>query len=235
MTLDLCVPAYNEASIIKESLGRICNALTPSTYTWRILVVDNGSDDETTHAASSYEDLRVSVIRIEQKGKGVAIIEAAQRSESDYFGFIDADLSASPHDIQTLLDLVSEDGTDIVIGSRLMDTSLVKRGVLRSLSSQVFNVCRRTLLGIDVTDSQCGLKIMNDRGRDVMRGCIESGWFLDMEFLARAEKAGLRIKEVPVRWNESEFIGRKSRLRLMRDGFGALSAMMRIRNRLVST
>ncbi len=234
MTFDLCVPAYNEASIIKESLARIRAVLTSSAYAWNVVVVDNGSDDGTAEVALSYGDERISAIQINQRGKGVAIVEAARRSESDLFGFIDADLSADPRDITTLLDALSGDGIDIVIGSRLMDARVVTRGTLRSLSSRIFNLCRRVLLGIRVADSQCGLKVMNARGRNVMRRCGETGWFLDMEFLARAEKEGLLIKEVPVHWNEGEFAGRKSKLRLVRDGFGALSAMVRIRNRLAT-
>ena len=90
------------------------------------------------------------------------------------------------------------------------------------------------ILGIKVVDSQCGLKVMNASARDVLRTCIETGWFLDLEFLAIAERAGLRIKELPVHWNEEVYDGRQSKLRIIRDGFGAVSAMIRIRRNLKS-
>ncbi len=233
MTFDLCVPAHNEAEIIEESLRRICAELEKSEVNeWRIYVSDNASTDETHAIVEAFNHPRVLVLRTEEKGKGAAITAAAQESTGAHFGFIDADLSAHPENIHPLFRLVLEDEADIVIGSRLLNTELVQRSALRSLSSQAFNALRHTMLGIKVADSQCGLKLMNAKGRDVLRRCTETGWFLDMEFLARAERAGLRIAEVPVSWNEYAFGDRPSKLKVVRDGMGAVQAMRRIRKQL---
>lgn len=233
MTFDLCVPAYNEAKIIKESLMQICGALAGTKDAeWNVIVADNASSDGTGDIVRLFPDPRVSWMRVEKKGKGIAIIEAARRSTSDFFGFIDADLSANPYDIIPMLTAVSNDEADIVVGSRLLDTQFVQRSILRSASSTLFNWFRRAFLGVNVVDSQCGLKVMNARAREILRSCMEIGWFLDIEFLAKAERAGLRIREVPVHWNEQQFKGRVSKLRILRDGFGALGAMARIRRHL---
>ncbi len=159
---------------------------------------------------------------------------AAARSEreADFFGFIDADLSADPRGIRALLEALQQGKADIAIGSRLVDDRMVRRSFWRTLSSKIFNVLRRMLIGIPVQDSQCGIKIMNQRGRAILAACQENGWFLDLEFLARAQRKGLSIVELPVAWDEQRFIGRASKLRVMRDGFGALVAMVRIRRRL---
>jgi glycosyltransferase involved in cell wall biosynthesis len=232
MKFDLCVPAYNEAEIIERTLEQICAELNADHVDWRIIVADNASDDGTAELVESFGHPRASVIRLTDKGKGRAIIAAAQESSAHLFGFIDADLSAHPSDIMTLLMPVMQDEADIVIGSRLLNREMVKRGYLRSASSRIFNRLRRVLLGVNVTDSQCGLKVMNAKARDVLRECNETDWFLDMEFLAKAERTGLSIREVPVHWNEQEYSGRQSKLRIVRDGIGAVNAMIRIRLRL---
>ena len=235
MTFELCVPAFNEALIIRESLSRVSAALDESGVNdWRIVVADNASTDGTGDHARALGDSRITVLRVEEKGKGAAILAVARahQEEEGLFGFIDADLSADPADLPVFVSALVRDEADVIIGSRLLDETLVRRGVLRSISSRLFNLLRRALLGIKVVDSQCGLKVMNAKGRSVLETCTEQGWFLDLEFLAKAEREGLRIQEVPVHWDEQRFVGRDSKLRLLRDGVGAVGAMFRIRSRL---
>ena len=235
MTFDLCIPALNESGIIEETLTRVTGILEGSRLnSWTVVVSDNGSSDATGDKVRSYPHSQVFLIQTDKKGKGAAIVAAAHKSNSHHFGFIDADLSADPRDILQLLEPILNDEADIVIGSRLLDVHTVSRGSFRSATSHIFNVIRRVILGIKVVDSQCGLKVMNASARDVLRTCIETGWFLDLEFLAKAERAGLRIKELPVHWNEEVYDGRQSKLRIIRDGFGAVSAMIRIRRNLKS-
>ncbi len=230
--MELCIPAHNEAPIIRETLARTIAALEASGLTdWRIIVADNASSDGTADVARAYTDPRVSVLHIDTKGKGAALLAAAKQSSADIFGFIDADLSAAPSDVAALVAIVSGGAADIAIGSRLRDRTLVHRSWLRTIPSLCFNWLRRLILGINVHDSQCGLKIMNVAGRKVLASCKETGWFLDLEFLARAERAGLTIREVPVHWEEERFEGRRSKL-LLRDSVGALVAMFRIRKSL---
>jgi glycosyltransferase involved in cell wall biosynthesis len=236
MTFDLCVPAHNEAEIIQESLERIAKALEESEISeWRIVVSDSASTDNTHEIVQSLQHPKIHTVRLEEKGKGRAIVEASRYSESHHFGFIDADLSADPSELVVLLAILLTDQADIVIGSRLLNTDIVKRGAMRSASSYAFNGFRRTILGIKVADSQCGLKVMNAKAREILRSCVETGWFLDIEFLAKAERANLRIVEVPVHWNENTFEGRQSKLRVLRDGIGAIAAMIRIRQSLKDT
>ena len=233
MTFDVCVPAYNESRIIKETVGRIRAALTNAHIPdWRIIVADNASIDGTGDRVRSLKDPYVQVVEVSRKGKGSAVIACARMSNASYFGFIDADLSASPVEIAPMIRIIEAHEADIVIGSRLLDKRMVRRGLLRTLSSKVFNAVRYILVGVRVQDSQCGLKVMNTKGREILGQCKEEGWFFDIEFLARAERAGLHILEVPISWNEFQYEGRVSKLRLVRDGVGALLAMMRIRSRL---
>lgn len=230
MTLDLCIPAYNEAEIIADSVSATAHALREMPgLEWRITVADNGSTDGTSEAALAAGIPAVRVLAVAARGKGAALAAAARDSQAELFGFIDADLSADPRDLMRLIPLIASGEADIAVGSRFLDTRLVQRGAARSLLSRLFNLLRRALLGIRVTDSQCGLKLMNARGREMLAQCHEEGWFIDMEFLRRAELARLRIRELPIHWDEKRFAGRRSKLRVLSDGVGALRAMVRIR------
>lgn len=231
MNIDICIPAFNEEKIIAESARRVMSVLAqiPGAR-YRLVVADNGSTDQT--AAAARRALGVEVLAVPVRGKGAAVREAARASSADVFGFIDADLSADPEDIPRLLEVLAQGKSDIVIGSRLLDTSAVTRDWMRTLSSRIFNMLRKMILGISVRDTQCGLKLMNGKGRVVLASCVEMGWFLDMEFLARAERSGLSVREMPVFWQEHRFPGRESKLKLFRDSLGAVRAMLRIRRRL---
>lgn len=227
--IELCIPAYNETDIIAESIHIVKSALSDLPYEWHITVADNGSTDGTKEAAEALQEPNVRVLSIPERGKGIALATAARASRAGFFGFIDADLSANPKAIGEFIHFIETGEADIVIGSRLINARSVQRGFLRSLSSRLFNALRRFLLDIPVADSQCGFKVMNVRGRELLAQCTEKGWFLDLEFLRRAEIAGLVIKEIPIEWTEQQFPGRKGKLNMITDGYGALFAILRIR------
>jgi len=225
------MPAYNEADIIAEAVASVATELQKIPgIDWRIIVADNGSSDGTGAIVEALGNPAVSVLSISKKGKGNAIVETARASSADVFGFIDADLSADPRHIAELLAHLRD--ADIAIGSRLHKEAVVDRGVLRSLSSEVFNLMRKLALGLTVADTQCGLKLANVSGKKHLVLCQESGWFLDVEWLARLDGAGLTIREVPISWTEQRFSDRESKLNVVTDGLRALGAFVRIRNRL---
>lgn len=232
MKIDICIPAFNEEEIVAwaaHEVRRVLNRIPNAEC--RIIVADNGSTDETARRANAVEG--VTVLAVPIRGKGAAVVAAARSSKADIFGFIDADLSAEPSDILKLLALLQKKKCDVAIGSRFIDTNTVKREWLRTTLSRLFNILRKIILGLSIHDTQCGLKLMNARGKDVLAQCQETGWFFDIEFLSLSERAGLKTTEVPVQWDEYRFAGRKSKLSLIRDGFGALGALARIRRRLM--
>jgi glycosyltransferase involved in cell wall biosynthesis len=227
MKITVCVPAYNEAKIIEQTLKTITDfCRSVPQHQWRIVVADNGSTDDTIKCAKRISN--VFVIEVKTRGKGAAVVEAVKQSDSDIFCYIDADLSASPKSLPELIKLV-ERGTDIAIGSRLLDTSKLQRSFLRTFSSRLFNFFRKIVLGVDVTDTQCGLKALNKKGQAILASCVETGWFFDIELLAKAERAGLTVKEVAIPWQENFYPDRVSKLHVLRDGIKGVIAMLRIR------
>ncbi|MSU73892.1 glycosyltransferase [Candidatus Kaiserbacteria bacterium] len=231
--IDICIPAYNEGKVIAATLHAfLMEADRHPEVIFRFIVADNASTDDTSRAAESVGDLRVKVARIPEKGKGLAVRTVAQSSDADYFAFVDADLSTDPDDLFRLFSLLANERADIVIGSRLLDETKITRGWWRTLTSKIFNVLARFIVPVGVKDTQCGLKIMNTKGRTVLCEGLETSWFFDIEFLARARRSGLSIKEAPVVWNEFHYPDRVAKLNVWRDGVLAIFAMIRIRARI---
>jgi len=234
MKFVLCVPTYNEENIIASTVSELRSVLSqlPKNLEWKIIIVDNGSVDRTREKVFALHCDQVSIIHIDERGKGMAIRSAVKNLDADFFGFIDADLSADPKIILEMLELLIKDEYDIIVGSRFSDKTLVRRGFWRGVSSRMFNLLQSFILGIDVSDTQCGLKIINKKGIIILNECNEKSWFLDLELLACAEIKKLKIKEIPVKWEEFRYENRESKLKVFRDGFSAIIAMFRIRMRL---
>ena len=232
----VCVPTYNEIAIIEESLKRISHELSRLPCSWHIVVCDNGSTDGTGKKVVGCAFPNVTLFTVGEKGKGAAILAGASfaRSNSaDLFCFIDADISPHPRHIVEFYDLLKRDYADVVIGSRFIDSSQVRWNVFRTATSRIFNWIRGIFLTIPVRDTQCGLKIFNQKALDTLEICREKTWFIDMEFLAYASAGDLRILEKPIEWNEHLFPGRHSKLSVTRDGILACIAMCRIRYRMM--
>jgi glycosyltransferase involved in cell wall biosynthesis len=233
MLLDLCLPARNEGAIIQDALHRLVKALSDLEIDWVITVAVNGTTDDTVQQVDEFRiqnsKFKISALACPQAGKGAALQHAAQISQAEIFGFIDVDLSADPEMIAPMVKIILEKKADIAIGSRLADTKTTNRGFFRTLSSQLFNLMSRVLLGLKVKDAQCGLKIMDSKAKDLLLKCQEKGWFLDIEFLAKAVQDGLTVTEIPVPWIEFRYAGRKSQVKMAKDGWEAIKAMLRIR------
>lgn len=233
MRFTLVIPAFNEAPVIGTTLATLSAAFRRDAHLdWDIIVADNGSSDGTGNVARQTGDERIRVLNIAERGKGNALRAAFKEAGGDIVGFTDADLPVSPEEIIAAVRLVSEGAVDVAAGSRLLpESKRPDREWWRTASSRMFNFLAHVLVGVGVSDSQCPLKIMNARGRALLLATLESTWFLDLEFFALAKREGLRIREVPVTWNEHRYPDRKSKLAAS-DTLRAVLAMLRIRRRL---
>jgi len=227
--INICIPAFNEEKVILptiETLLRLCDA--HQGYTWKITIIDNGSTDKTPHLVNSVDDSRVELLHQSIQGKGSALSLSAQKCTSHILAYVDADLSADPKHIFDLLHKI-EDGADIVVGSRLIDTQGVHRSFWRTVTARFFKLYAEILVPVPVEDSQCGLKMMNRKGVEILAACQDRGWFFDRELLAKANKRNLTIVEVPVAWEEFRYPNRKSKLHVLRAGIESLTSLVRIR------
>ncbi|MBX4215893.1 glycosyltransferase [Candidatus Parcubacteria bacterium] len=233
LTFELCVPAYNEAKVIGPTVATLAALLDRrKDWEWRLTVADNGSTDGTAEIVHKLGLLNVRVAPISDKGKGGAVCAVARASDADIFAYTDADLSADPECLFSMVEQIERGEADAVVGSRVLDPSRVNRGTLRKFLSWCFRTLRNLLLSLEIEDSQCPMKVMNREARAVLAACDERTWFFDLEFLAGLGKKKLRFKEVPINWEENRYEGRESKIRFFRDAFGALAAMFRIRSRM---
>lgn len=229
----LVIPAHNEAPVIAPTLALLRDTFDRAqNIDGTIIVVENASTDGTGDAVLGLADERVQLLRREEQAKGNAVRAAFAEAKEGYVGFTDADLAVSPKEIVAAVQLLAENTVDIIIGSRLLPQSQTPgREWWRGASSRIFNFLARVIVGVKASDTQCPLKVMNMKVVKVMLATREPTWFFDLEFLAFAERLNLRIKEIPITWNEHRYPERKSKLSSV-DGARAVAAMFRIRRRL---
>ena len=233
--LDIVIPVYNEEFDLPGSVRRLHQYLAAEVpYASRITIADNASTDNTLAVAQALaEELPdVGVIHLDQKGRGGALYTAWMASEADVVAYMDVDLST---DLSALMPLVApliSGHSDVAIGSRLAASSRVVRGPKREFVSRSYNLILRGVLGARFTDAQCGFKALRaDVARQLLPHVADTGWFFDTELLVIAERAGLRIHEVPVDWVDDP----DSRVDLAGTAAADLRGIWRMRRRPVGS
>ncbi|MEW1584923.1 dolichyl-phosphate beta-glucosyltransferase [Micromonospora vinacea] len=202
--LDVVIPVYNEEIDLGPCVRRLHAHLSAHfPYPFRITIADNASVDDTLKVADGLasELPGVEVLHLDAKGRGRALSAAWSASSAPVLAYMDVDLST---DLAALLPLVApliSGHSDLAIGTRLARTSRVVRGAKREVISRAYNLLLRGALAARFSDAQCGFKAIR---ADVAVGLLplvrDTGWFFDTELLVLAQRAGLRIHEVPVDW-----------------------------------
>lgn len=204
--VDIVIPVHNEERDLRASVLRLHAYLTQQfPFSARITIADNASTDATPAVAAELaEELpEVRVLRLKEKGRGRALAAAWLTSDARVVSYMDVDLST---DLSALLPLVApviSGHSQVSIGSRLVTGSRVTRGPKREVISRVYNILLRLVLRVRFKDAQCGFKALRaDVARSLLPDVVNRNWFFDTELLVRAERAGLRIHELPVDWTD---------------------------------
>lgn len=204
--LDVVVPVYNEQAALAESIRRLHRYLSEELLlSFRITIADNASVDATPAIAEALAEqyAEVQVIRLEQKGRGRALHAVWSASDALVLAYMDVDLSTDLAALAPLVAPLIAGHSDLAIGTRLGKGSRVVRGLKREVISRCYNLILRSTLAARFTDAQCGFKaIRADVAGPLLPYVADTGWFFDTELLVLAERAGLRIHEVPVDWIE---------------------------------
>ncbi|WP_448642734.1 glycosyltransferase [Geodermatophilus sp. URMC 63] len=202
--LDVVVPVHDEETDLEPCLRRLHAHLTESLpYPFRITVAENASTDATLQVAHrvAAELPGVEVLALPEAGRGRALRTAWLRSDAPVLVYTDVDLST---DLAALLPLVAplvSGHSDLAVGTRLSRSSRVVRGLKREVVSRGYNLLLRRTLATSLSDAQCGFKaIRADVAAELLPLVEDTGWFFDTELLVLAERAGLRVHEVPVDW-----------------------------------
>src|ERR1700678_2711681 len=202
--VDVVVPVRNEERDLVPSIQRLVTYLRESfPFTARVTIADNGSTDTTWAIATGLarELAEVRAVHLDLPGRGRALRDIWLASDAPVLAYMDVDLST---DLTALLPLVApllSGHSDLAIGTRLARTSRVVRGTKREFISRSYNVLLHGTLHTRFSDAQCGFKaIRREVAQQLLPLVEDSGWFFDTELLVLAERAGLRIAEVPVDW-----------------------------------
>lgn len=233
-SLSVVVPVLNEESCIEEFLERVSQALQSRTSAWEIIVVDDGSVDDTARLVERWmqKDSRIQLVRQQHRGKGAAIRRGMLTASGDWRMMADADLSVAPEDWSVFFEAARQpNAPDIIIGSREAPGSRrIGEPIARHLIGRVFNAIVQVLTVARVNDTQCGFKMFRaDAVRTLMPHLSIEGFAFDVELLFLARLAGFSMREVGVVW----VCRRDSRVRLMR-GAAAFVDIARIRLRKIA-
>lgn len=202
--LDVVVPVYNEEATLADSVYRLHRHLRDQfPFPSRITIADNASVDGTPRIAeelaAELEDVRV--VRLDQKGRGRALHAVWSTSDAPVLAYMDVDLSTDLAALAPLVAPLISGHSDLAIGTRLGRGARVVRGPKREIISRCYNLILKSALAARFSDAQCGFKaIRADVAQRLLPHVADTGWFFDTELLVLAERAGLRIHEVPVDW-----------------------------------
>jgi dolichyl-phosphate beta-glucosyltransferase len=232
--LEVIIPAFNEVDRLPLTLRRTVEFLGAQPWRSRVVVVDNGSVDDTPGAVWRFTDgldgaVPVEVVGCARPGKGAAVRRGLLSSTSQFVGFFDADLATPVETLSTAMGHLQQGTTAVIASRHVTGASFVRPQPLgRRVGGAAFRLLARTLV-CGVHDTQCGFKFFE---RDaVMRAlvqCQTTGFAFDVELLQRIQHDGGSIVEIPVAWTDDT----RSTFRPVRDGlasFGAVLQMPRYR------
>jgi dolichyl-phosphate beta-glucosyltransferase len=230
VTYSIILPAYNESARIGGTLNRILAHAVQCGWNVEVIVVNDGSTDETAEIvrarAAEHSTLRL-LENPGNRGKGYSVRNGMLRARGDILLFSDADLSSPIEEADKLFAAIAQ-GADIAIGSRWLDRRLQirKQPALRRLLGRIFNLALRLILGLQFKDTQCGFKAFTRRSAQAIFPLqrIER-WGFDPELLYLAKKLGFVVREVPVAWSHRE----GTRIHPLRDGIRMFTELLRVR------
>lgn len=200
--ISLIIPVHDEEKTIVGTLAELSGVDRPEYM--QIIIAENGSTDNTAGICRKLKEKYPEFIflNLKKKGRGNALRYCFNKFRSDIYCYMDCDLSTDP---TYLSDLVKESyNNDIVIGSRYLKGSKAKRTPFRLIISKIYNMLVKMLFSTSISDHLCGFKAFSSKSvKLILHDVKDDGWFFDTEFLILAKKSKLKIKEIPVAWEES--------------------------------
>ena len=230
MTYSIVIPAYNESGRLRPTLDSLLRFTQAQKWDVEILVVNDGSTDDTAQVVREYGKAHPQILLLENpgnRGKGFSVRNGMLHARGEICLFTDADLSSPIEEAQKLVAAIDR-GADVAIGSRWLKSELQteRQPLYRQAFGRIFNMVLRLVLGMRLVDTQCGFKAFR-------RGAVQrifplqkiERWGFDPEILFLARRAGLRVDEVAVVWAHCE----GTRLNPFRDGMRMFGEVLRIR------
>jgi dolichyl-phosphate beta-glucosyltransferase len=235
--ISVIIPAYNEAERLASGIEAVVRHFETEKIKGEIIVVDDGSTDGTAARAKqslphSKNGITTQVIRYGQnRGKGFAVKTGLLAASGDIALFSDADLSTPISEMEKLIAPIRNGEFDVTFGSRALDRSLIgtHQPWRREQGGKVFNLVVRTFTGLPFWDTQCGFKAVRTKiFRPILKTARIERFGFDVELLFVAHFAGLRLREIPVRWNHAE----GSKVSVFRDSLRMFNEVREVRRNM---
>lgn len=229
-TYSIIIPAYNERERITSTLDRVLAYFAEKQWKAEVVVVNDGSRDDTAEIVRGYSAKHPSVRLIENpenRGKGYSVRNGVMHALGSVLLFSDADLSSPIYEAPKLFAAL-ENGADIAIGSRWVNSALQteRQSILRQVLGRMYNLLLRMVLGLRYQDTQCGFKAFTrESALDVFGKQRIERWGFDPEILYLAQKFEYRIAEIPVEWAHDN----RSKINPIADGIKMFVEMLRVR------
>jgi dolichyl-phosphate beta-glucosyltransferase len=226
----IIIPAYNEGARLGATLDDVLAHVSKQNWDAEIIVVNDGSRDETPDLVRSKTREHPNLRLLENpgnRGKGYSVRNGMLNASGEILLFSDADLS-SPLEEAVKLFAAMESGADIAIGSRWLEPELQtqRQSLLRQLYGRIFNLLLRVFLGLKFKDTQCGFKAFTRQAaRTIFPLQRIERWGFDPEVLFLARKSGLKVEEVAVVWAHSG----GTRISPLRDGMRMFVEVLQVR------
>jgi glycosyltransferase involved in cell wall biosynthesis len=227
----IIVPAYNEAQRLGESLARMLDYIRDSNWSAEVIVVNDGSTDNTAEVVGEFARQNPIVRLIENsrnRGKGYSVRNGIMNASGQVLLFTDADLSSPIEEASKLFAPIETGQADVAIGSRYLDSELQtrKQPVYRRVLGRAFNTALKVILGLSYRDTQCGFKAFSRKAALTIFPKMKiERWGFDPEILFLAERYDLRVAEVGVAWAHDH----RSKISPVRDGTRMLGELIRVR------
>jgi glycosyltransferase involved in cell wall biosynthesis len=231
--VSIVIPCFNEEARIDQTLRLTLEYLAANAPGGELIVVNDGSTDATGAIArerlKSAQQLATRLLEnFPNRGKGAAVRSGLLAARTPIGLFFDADLSTPLEETPKVIEPIADGEVDIAFGSRALDRSLigVHQPWRREQAGRIFNLLVRLATGLPFWDTQCGFKAFRlDACRPILETARVEGFAFDVELLYLAQRAGLRIREVPVRWNHAE----GSKVSFFRDSLRMLREVITLR------
>ncbi len=224
----IIIPAWNEERRMPNSLDRITAFVRQQPYHIEVIVVDDGSDDQTAAIVEEFsrEHPFITLIRNPHGGKGAAVKAGVVHGQGQYLIISDTDLAVPIEELSKFLP-PNLDGYDLAIASReAKGSTRINEPYYRHLMGRVYNLLVRLVAVPGIQDTQCGFKAFR---REVARNIFPfqtiEGWGFDVEILFIAQRFGYEIVEVPVTW----YYGQRSKIRPIHDTIGMIQDLVQVR------
>jgi dolichyl-phosphate beta-glucosyltransferase len=230
--LSVVIPAYDEEANLGTTLQDIYTYLKDKNYNYEIIIVDDGSKDKTSEIASSLAKIFANFTLLKNplnRGKGYSVKKGILAAQGELILFMDADNSTRIDQVEKLI-IVIKDGYDVAIASRRLPGAIIETSqpLYRIILGNTYILLSKIILGTNIEDYNCGFKLFKkDIAKFLFSKLTMDDWSFDSELIFLISKFKLKIKEVPIKWQDK----RTSKVKPLRDGINSFFSLLKIRLR----